>query len=94
MTQRGRRETLIPTGTSVPAVRQYWSSDPRPRLEVHRGPPGTSREDHLLGYFEVLDLPDSKSLNISTLCVVVDGNIFLCARDNTRERFLEIRRLE
>jgi len=94
MTQRGRRETLIPAGTSVPTVRQYWSSDPRPRLEIHRGPAGASEKDHLLGYFEVLDLPPSERLNISTLCVVVDGQIFLCARDNTRERFLEIRRVE
>lgn len=91
---QGKRQTLIPAGRPVPAVAQYWDSDPRPRLSLYRGA-GTSEEtDHFLGHFEVLDLPAAGSLNISTLCVVANGQIILCARDNNREVFLEIRRLE
>ena len=33
----GKRKTLIPPGKPVPAVAQYWSSDPRPRLTLYRG---------------------------------------------------------
>ena len=81
------RKTLINAGTAVPAVRQYWNSDPRPHLTLYRG-------EHLLGRFEVLDLPDSKSLNLSTLCIIADGQILLSARDNRRKKFVEIRRVE
>jgi hypothetical protein len=89
----GKRQTLIPAGKPVPAVAQYWSSDPRPRLTLYRGASGSDGEDHLLGQFQVLDLPESDNLNVSTLCVVADGQIILCARDNHRELFLEIQRV-
>ena len=90
----GRRQTLIPAGRPVPAVAQYWSSDPRPGLTLYRGPGDSEDADLLLGHFEVANLPESSTLNVSTLCVVANGQIILCARDNQRETFLEIRRVE
>lgn len=93
MTLFGERKTLIPAGKSVPAVAQYWNSDPRPRLTLYRGPGASDEEDHFLGEFEVLDLPESEDLNVSTLCVISDGRIILCARDNHLDVFLPIRRV-
>jgi hypothetical protein len=90
----GKHQILVPAGTSVPAVRQYWNSDPRPRLTIYRGAGTNDANDRLLGHFEVLDVPSSPNVNISTLCVIADNQIILCARDNTREQFLEIRRLK
>lgn len=90
----GKRKTLIPPGRAFPAVAQYWNSDPRPRLTLYRGPSGSDDSDHFLGHFEVLDLPASDNLNISTLCVIAEGRIILCARDNHRDMFLAIRRVE
>jgi hypothetical protein len=89
----GERKTLIAAGKRVPAVAQYWSSDPRPGLTVYRGPE-SGGQDQLLGKFEVMDVEDSGTVNISTLLVVADGKIVICARDNTHERFLEIRKVE
>ena len=94
LTFYGKRETLIPAGKSVPAVAQYWSSDPRPRLTLYRGASPPEGKDHFLGQFEVMDLPASDNLNVSTLCVIANGEIVLCARDNHRDLFLEIRRVE
>lgn len=90
----GERKTLIPPGRSVPAVAQYWNSDPRAGLALYRGSGATNDADHFLGRFKVLDLPATGDLNVSTLCVVADGQIILCARDNNRDIFLEIRRVE
>ena len=90
----GERKTLIPPGTPVPAVAQYWSSDPRPRLTLYRGASVPDGKEHFLGAFEVLDLPASGNLNVSTLCIIANGQIILCARDNHGDRFLEIRRVE
>ncbi|MDB6035523.1 MAG: repeat-containing protein [Verrucomicrobiales bacterium] len=90
----GQRKTLIPSGRTVPTLTQYWNSDPRPRLAFYRGPDASEAQDHFLGEFEVTDLPASDSLNVSTLCVIADAKIYLCARDNTRQRFLEIRRVQ
>jgi hypothetical protein len=90
----GKRQTLIPPGRPIPAVAQYWSSDPRPKLRLYRGASASEDTDHFLGHFEVLDLPASGSLNVSTLCVVAEGQIILCARDNHRGAFVEIRRVE
>ena len=90
----GKRQTLIPAGKFVPCLGQYWNSDPRPRLTMYRGSSASDGKEHLLGQFEVLDVPAVANVNISTLCVVADGKIFLCARDNNGDRFLEIRRVE
>ncbi len=81
----GKRETLIPPGKPVPAVAQFWSSDPRPRLTLYRGASTPDGNEHLLGQFEVMDLPSSANLNVSTLCVVANGQIIPCARDNNRD---------
>jgi hypothetical protein len=90
----GKRETLIKPGTRVPAVAQYWNSDPRPRLSLYRGSSSAEGAEHFLGDFEVLEIPESDTNpNVSTLCVVADGQIYLCARDNHRDIFLEIRRV-
>ncbi len=90
----GERKTLIPAGAAVPAVRQYWNSDPRPSLKLYRGAGAPEREEHFLGEFEVMDLPALANLNVSTLCVIANGQIILCARDNHRDLFLEIRRVK
>jgi len=90
----GKRETLIPPGKPVPAVAQFWSSDPRPRLTLYRGPSTPDGKEHFLGQFEVMDLPSSANLKVSTLCVVANGQIILCARDNNRDLFLDIRRVD
>jgi len=90
-----KRQALIPAGKAVPCLAQYWRSDPRPGLKLYRGPEGTTEKDHFLGEFEVLDLPTTKEdLNVSVLCVIADNRIFLCARDNTRQLFVGIRRVE
>ena len=89
-----QRETLIPPGKPVPAVAQFWSSDPRPRLTLYRGPSTPDGKEHFLGQFEVMDLPSSANLKVSTLCVVANGQIILCARDNNRDLFLDIRRVD
>jgi len=93
VTFHGERKTLLPAGRRVPAVAQYWSSDPRPRLTLYRGGGAPQGREHFLGQFEILDLPESENLNVSTLLVVADGQIFLCARDNQQDAFLEIRRV-
>jgi hypothetical protein len=90
----GKRQVLVPAASAVPAIRQYWSSDPRPRLTMYRGSSAADGKDHLLGQFEVLGVPAETNVNISTLCVIAAGKIFLCARDNGKDRFLEIRRVE
>jgi hypothetical protein len=90
----GKRQALVRSGSPVPAVRQHWSSDPRPRLTIFRGGTNSNENDRFLGHFEVMDVPTNANVNISTLCIVADGHIILNARDNTRERFLEIRRIE
>src|ERR1043166_357001 len=89
----GKHRTLIRAGTHVPAAFQYWSSDPRPRLTLYRGSSESDTNDHLLGEFEVSVVAD-RTVNISTLCVIADGQIYLCARDNTWERWAEIRRVK
>ena len=91
----GKRQTLIPEGKTVPCLGQYWNSDPRPRISFYRGASAlTNGTDHFLGEFEVMDVEPVANVNISTLCIIADGKIILSARDNTRERFLEIRRLD
>lgn len=90
----GEHKTLIPAGKSVPVLAQYWNSDPRPRLTLFRDGHAPDPGDHLLGEFEVMDVGSEENVNISTLCVVADGRIILCARDNRRDMFLEIRRVD
>jgi hypothetical protein len=96
MTFYRERKTLIPSGKPVPTLAQYWNSDPRPSLKLYRGPDAPDGKDHFLGEFQVMGLPEAASanLNVSTLCVVADGQIILCARDNHNDQFLEIRRVE
>ena len=64
-------------------------------LTLYRGSPDSDDADHFLGNFEVLDVqqPESERINISTLCIIANGQIILNARDNNRDIFLEIRRL-
>lgn len=90
----GQRKVLVPSGNTVPTLRQYWNSDPRSHLTLFRGTPEPGAEDNFLGTFQVMDLPAEENLNISTLCVIADGRIWLCARDNHREAFLGIRRVD
>jgi hypothetical protein len=89
----GKRRSVIPPGRAVPAIAQFWNGDPRPRLTLYRGPSDSEDADHFLGDFEVLGLPASDDLNVSTGFVVANGQIVLCARDNHGDVFLEIRRV-
>jgi len=88
----GKRRAIIRPGRAVPILGQYWNSDPRPRLTLYRG--DLEANDHFLGDFEVLDVPASDSPNITTLFVLADGKLFLCARDPGRNQFLEARRVD
>ncbi len=89
----GKRQTLIPPGKAVPTEAQYWSSDPRPRLALYRGAEADDGKEYFLGEFEVLVRPESGDLNISTLCIIANGQIILNARDNHADQFLSIRRV-
>jgi hypothetical protein len=92
----GKRRPLIPKERTLPTLGQYWNSDPRPRLTLYRGSPDSDEADHFLGHFEVQDVQETESgggINISTLCIIANGQIILNARDNNRDIFLEIRRL-
>jgi hypothetical protein len=91
---RGKRQTLIAPGRQLPTLSQYWNSDPRPGLTLYRGAADSEAADHYLGHFEVLDLPPPDNINISTLCIIADGQIILNARDNNASAFLEIRRVD
>ncbi len=93
ITFHGKRQTLIPPGKPVPAVAQYWNSDPRPRLALYRGAEADDGKEYFLGEFEVLGLPESGDLNVSTLCIIAHEQIILNARDNHTDQFLRIRRL-
>ena len=84
ITLHGMTKTLIAANRQLPVVAQYWSSDPRPKLMIYRGHTNSEENDTLLGEFEVLDIPPFENVNISTLCVIAEGGIYLCARDNTR----------
>ena len=90
----GKRLPLIQPGRPVPAVAQYPKSDPRPHLTLYRGSSHSDEDDHFLGQFEVLDFAESENVWVQTVVVVADGQIILCARDNHRDVFLEIRRVE
>ena len=61
---------------------------------MYRGSSTSDEKDHFLGTFEVMDVPDESSVNISTLCVIVDGKILLCARNNRGDQFLQVRRVD
>jgi hypothetical protein len=90
---QGKRRALVPKGRSVPTLGQYWNSDPRPMLTLYRGASDSDDADHFLGHFEVLGVTTSDYINISTLCIIANGQIILSARDNTHDVFLEIHRL-
>jgi len=90
----GQRQILVPAGEPVPCLGQYWNSDPRPRLTMYRGASAADGQELLLGEFEVLDVEPVANVNISTLCIIADGKIYLNAFDNTRNRLLAIRRIE
>lgn len=92
---KGERGTLIRSGVPVPCLGQHWDSEPRTPLDLYRVKNQTNANDHFLGRFEVMGIPPPPgNANISVLCIVVDQKIILCARDNTFNRFLEIRRVE
>ena len=94
LTYSGERRTLFPSGTTVPAATQIRNSDPRPRLSIYRGASDSEEKDHFLGDFEVMGLPATgNGHNVSTKCLIVNGQIILCARDNDKNVFLEIRRV-
>ena len=92
----GERKTLIPTGKTVPTGGQYWNSDPRPHISLYRGEETTIDNDRFLGTFEVQNIPappDGENLNISTLCLIADDKIILCARENHQGTFLKIQKI-
>jgi hypothetical protein len=91
---KGERRTLIKLNRAVPCLTQFWDSAPRAPLLLYRHASGPPELDHFLGEFQVLGVsPPPTNANVSVLCVVADGQIVLCARDNNDHQFLEIRRI-
>jgi hypothetical protein len=90
----GLRRTVLPGDKSIPCVRQFWDSMPRGILTVYRVDNAKQPAETSLGGFEIMGVPPPPTnVNISVLCVIADGKIFLCARDNLSETFLEIRKV-
>jgi hypothetical protein len=91
----GERHTLIRPGRPVPCSMQLWSSGPRTPLSLYRRGVGPNAPDQFLGHFQVMRVPaPPEPVNVSVLCVIADQQVFLCARDNNRNSFLEIRPVE
>lgn len=86
------RKVLLPKGSKQPVARQHWNSDPRPYVTLYRGEEGSNEQDLLIGEFEVLGVPNQTNVNVSTVCVVADGKMFVTARDNSNNKILEVRR--
>jgi hypothetical protein len=87
----GKRETLIAAGTSQPAVAwQHWTKTPHPKITLYVGDGKSDANDVLLGEFRILSVPDATP-DVTGACVVADGNIFICARDNRRGQFVEVK---
>jgi len=90
---RGERQAFIKAGRTVPCLTQFWNSEPRYPVTLHRTRDKTNSQ--LLGHFEVVGiaLPPTNA-NVGLLCVIADEKIFLCARDYTNKKFLPVRRIE
>jgi hypothetical protein len=90
----GERRTLIRHGTPLPCVTQLWDGAPPAPFKLYRGANPTTAKDHFLGQFEVTGVPSPPTnVEVQVVCVIVDHQILLCARDMTRKLFLEVRRL-
>ena len=87
---KGERKPFVPAGQRVPCLRQFYDSAPRSPLMLYRR---AGKQDRFLGEFETIGIASLTNANVSLLCVIADGRIVLCARDNTSNEFLEIRRI-
>jgi len=91
----GERRTFLPPGRPAPCVAQFWSRQPRGSLTLYRSAGPTTNAEHCLGEYEVVGIPPPPaSVNVSLLCVIANRQIILCARDNNRPGFLEVRRVK
>lgn len=92
--------TLVRSGTAVPCARYSgWGSEPDSQLQivldVYRGANRTITNDHFLGRFEVMGIPPPPSrTHVQVAFVIVNQQILLCAYDDRRRVFLEIRRAD
>jgi hypothetical protein len=90
----GKRETLIVPGSPQPAVAwQHWTKTPQPKITLYLGDDGTDANDVLLGEFRILSVADAVP-DVTTGCVIAEGHIFICARDNRRDQFVEVQMLQ
>jgi hypothetical protein len=88
------RRTLLPAGKRLPCAAQFWTAPTGP-LTLYRISVGNTKEEHWLGDYEVVGIkPPPNEGNVSLLIVVTDKNILLCARENDRHEFMEIRRIK
>jgi HEAT repeats len=91
----GERRTILPPGRPVPCVVQFWNQEPRGSLTLYRSASRPTKAEHCLGEYEVVGIPSPPaSVNVSLLCVIANRQIILCARDNNRPGFLEVRRVK
>lgn len=89
----GELWTLVPQGKPV-RYATYQSVGDQP-LYLYRGVTHTTAKDHFLGHFEAVPwLAPRTNINIEVVYIVDDERILLCARDNERKQFVELRRVE
>jgi len=92
--------TLIPPGRAVPcAVYQGWGSDSDSQMQIvlslYRGTNQTIASNHFLGQYEVMGIaPPPAKTHVQVAYVITREQILLCAHDDTRKMFLELRRVE
>jgi len=89
---KGERHTWIRPGTTVPCAFQFFSSEPH-RLKLYRST--TETNDHFLGEFEVPAVPPPPATaNVSLLCTITEQQILLSARDNRKDAFVAVNRVD
>jgi hypothetical protein len=84
--------TLIPQGTRVRYC-TYQAVGGNP-LYLYRGLTLKGAKDHFLGHFEAVPLTPATNLNVEIVYIIDEHRILLCARDDNRGEFLELRRVE
>jgi hypothetical protein len=85
----GELWTLIPQGKPVRCVTYQSVTTP---LYLYRGLTLNSTNDHFLGRFEVAGIPTNTSIEV--VYIIDHQQILLCARDDDRKTFVELRKVE
>jgi hypothetical protein len=95
-----RISTVIPSGSTVPsAAYSSWEGEVDSRLQIvldlYRGTNQATGMNYDLGQFEVLGIPPPPArVRVQVAYVVVNQQILLCAYDEKRKVFLEMRRVD